>query len=169
MASTRMLAFRSGCVSTTQWEADMTITPITNTGGNTFPQGPQGVDIKQRMQPVADLFHESSDQLMSELQSGKSLAELAQEKGVSQQDLLNAVKQGLTTNAPAGTDPSKLDAIANQIINHVPGKGGAHGHHHHHGGGSSTSSTSSTNSNLIVNGVSDPNSTNSVSGFDTLA
>jgi hypothetical protein len=143
----------------------MTITPITNTGGNNFPQGPQGVDIKQRMQPVADLFHESSDQLMSELQSGKSLAQIAQEKGVSQSDLLNAVKQGLTTNAPAGTDPSKLDAIANQIINHTPGKG-AHGHHHH--GGGSTNSTSSSG-NLTINGVSDTNSTNSVSGFDTLA
>jgi hypothetical protein len=146
----------------------MTITPITNTGGNNFPQGPQGVDIKQRMQPVADLFHESSDQLMSELQSGKSLAQIAQEKGVSRDDLLSAVKQGLTANAPAGADPSKLDAIANQIVDHTPGQR-THGHHHHHGSGS-TSSTSSTNSNgLNVGGVSDPNSTNSVAGFDTLA
>jgi hypothetical protein len=148
----------------------MTISPITNAGANTFPQATQGVDIKQRMQPVADLFHESSDQLMSELQSGKSLAQIAQEKGVSRDDLLNAVKQGLSTNAPAGADSSKLDAIANQIVDHTPGQGAQGHHHHHHHGGSSTSGTSSTNSaGTTVLSMGDQNSTNAISGFDTLA
>jgi hypothetical protein len=78
--------------------------------------------------PVAQLFGESSDQLMSELQSGKtSLSDLAQQKGISSSDLVAAIKQGLQQTAanggPAWSD-TQLTNIANRIANHK------HGHHH---------------------------------------
>jgi lambda repressor-like predicted transcriptional regulator len=73
--------------------------------------------------------------VQSALQGGTSLAALATQKGVSQDSLLTAIKDGLTqaggVQAATGTS---LDTAAQQIANRVPGQGGGH-HHHHHGGG----------------------------------
>src|SRR5690348_5146620 len=137
----------------------MTIAPIGNQPAGNLLGSTQGVDFKQRMQPVADLFKMSSDDLMSELKSGKSLADIAQEKGVSRDDLINAVKQGLSQNG--NVDESKLDEIANRIVDHKPGAHGAHGHHHHH----QNDSTGDTNNSTI--GVQP--FTPSTTGVDTLA
>src|SRR5882762_9383434 len=90
-------------------EAAMTISPI---GASNPSAALDPTAFRTRMQqalaPVAQLFGESSDQLMSELDSGKtSLSALASQKGVSQTDLLNAIKSGLQqTAAPNGTAPS---------------------------------------------------------------
>jgi hypothetical protein len=138
-------------------EADMTIAPIGNQPAGALLGSTPGIDFKQRMQPVADLFKMSSDDLMSELKSGKSLADIAQEKGVSRDDLINAVKQGLSQNG--NVDASKLDEIANRIVDHKPGAHGAHGHHHHHGGGNSTDPDNSVQ----------PYTPNTTAGVDTLA
>jgi len=87
--------------------------------------------MEQTFAPVAKLFNESTDQLESELQtSGTSLSALAQQKGISQDDLLSAIKQGLQSSSTNGASPlsdSQLTTIANRIANHVHG-----GHHHHH-------------------------------------
>ena len=85
--------------------------------------------MEQALTPVAQLFNETPDQLMSELQSGHtSLADLAQSKGVSQDDLVAAVKQGLTSTTGASPlSDSQLTNIAHRIANHRHG-----GHHHHH-------------------------------------
>jgi len=103
----------------------------------TNPTQPLDATFQSRMQqalaPVASLFGETPDQLMSELNSGNtSLSALAAQKGVSQTDLVNAIKQGLQSTAPAnGQAPSdtQLTNIANRIANH------RHGGHHHHGAG----------------------------------
>jgi lambda repressor-like predicted transcriptional regulator len=110
----------------------MTISPITNQSVGSTGAPP---DPKQRLQSVADLFHMSTDDLTSELKTGKSLADIAKEKGVSRDDLVNTIKQDIQKNAPAGTtiDASKLDEAVNNIVDHKGGPEGAHhGHHHHH-------------------------------------
>jgi hypothetical protein len=113
----------------------MTVTGISGTTPNQpIDQQPWAARFQQGMAPVAQLFGESPDQLMSELNSGQtSLSALAQQKGISQTDLVNAIKSGLQQSAPNGganMSDSQLTNIANRIANHKH-----HGHHHHHGGG----------------------------------
>ncbi len=88
--------------------------------------------MQQALGPVAQLFGESAQQLMSDLQSGKtSLSALAQSKGISQTDLVNAIKQGLQQSSANGgpqLSDTQLTNLANTIANRV------HGGHHHRGG-----------------------------------
>jgi hypothetical protein len=85
----------------------------------------------------------SQTQLQSQLQSGKSLAQIASAAGVSSDQLNSTITTALQqSNLPAGTD---IASLATKMANHVPG------HHHHHGGAPSataatTDSTSSTSS-----------------------
>jgi len=121
----------------------MTVNPIGISNPNQ-PYDPTSMQtrMQQALTPVAQLFGESSDQLMSELQSGHtSLSALAASKGISQTDLVNAIKSGLQQSAPNGTTLSdtQLTNIANRIANHKHG-----GHHHHGGGGGGVSATSSS-------------------------
>jgi hypothetical protein len=123
----------------------MTISPITNplVAGAGLDPASQPSNNQSPLQSVADLFHMSTADLMSELKSGKSLADVAKEKGVSTTDLANTIKQDIENKAPANAnvDPAKLDAVVNKLINQKGGPGGAHRHHHHGGGGVSSSGT----------------------------
>ncbi len=106
----------------------------------TAAQSPDQAAFQQRMQqmhktmaPVAQLFGETPQQLMQDLQSGStSLSALAQSKGVSQSDLLAAIEQGLQQSGGKASSLSsaQLDAVAGMIANRT------HGAHHHHGGAS---------------------------------
>ena len=60
------------------------------------------------MQPVADLLGVSTDDLANEVKDGKSLSDVANEKNVSRDDLLAAIKQGLQQADGTSTD-SLLD------------------------------------------------------------
>jgi hypothetical protein len=126
----------------------MTISGITSA---TQVQASGGVDpsswltqMQQTLGPVAQLFGESTQQLINDLQTGKtSLSQLAQSKGISQTDLLNAIEQGLQQSSANGGQPlsdTQAANLATMIANRVHG-----GHHHHGGHGGATSSTSSTN------------------------
>src|SRR5262249_20260313 len=114
----------------TSEEASMNVNGV---GGALPSQGPDQSVFQSRMKsafaPVAQLFGETTDQLMSELQSGQtSLSDLAQQKGVSQNDLIDAIKRGLQSASANGTSAlsdSQLTNLANRIANHK------HGHHHH--------------------------------------
>jgi hypothetical protein len=79
----------------------MSITPIGNQG--VWNVGQQSV---QRHHPsftnTASLLGLSSTDLTSQLQSGTTLGELAQQKGVSSSDLLASVEKDLQANAPQG-------------------------------------------------------------------
>jgi hypothetical protein len=107
---------------------------INSVGGGVQPQQADNSVFQSRMQqafaPVAQLFGESSDQLMSELQSGNtSLTDLAKAKGISQDDLVNAIKQGISQTQSSGNgalslSDTQLTNIATRIANHK------HGHHH---------------------------------------
>jgi hypothetical protein len=110
---------------------------VTSIGAASQPLQPQRGDLRSRteqaMGSVAQLFGESSDQLVNELSSGRtSLSELAKSKGISQADLTNAIHQGLQqASGSSGTKLSdtQLTNLTNRIANHV------HGGHHHHAGG----------------------------------
>jgi lambda repressor-like predicted transcriptional regulator len=78
-----------------------------------------------RLQPpsfsdTAQLLGISSQQLQSDLQSGTTLSSLAQQKGVSSNDLLASVEQDLQANAPQGASSlssSQLQQMASKLIN----------------------------------------------------
>ena len=117
----------------------MTVGAISNTAlldpSQTVGASSWQTRMQQALGPVAQLFGESAQQLMSDLQSGKtSLSALAQSKGISQTDLINAIKQGLQQSSANGgpqLSDSQLTNLANTIANRV------HGGHHHGGGGMS--------------------------------
>jgi hypothetical protein len=98
--------------------------------------------IASTLGPVAQLFGESTSQLEGELQtSGTSLSSLAQQKGVSQSDLVSAIQQGLQSAASANgqaLSSTQIANIANRIANHVHG-----GHHHHRSQSNDSTSTAS--------------------------
>ena len=130
----------------------MTVGAISNTAildpSQTVGASSWQTRMQQALGPVAQLFGESAQQLMSDLQSGKtSLSALAKEKGISQTDLLNAIKQGLqqsSANGGSQLSDTQLTNLANTIANRV------HGGHHHHGaamsgiGGASNANTTGT-------------------------
>ncbi len=86
----------------------------------------------QALAPVATLFKESTDELESELKTkGVSLGTLAEQKGVSKTDLVDAIKQSLQQKFAgdgANLSDTQLTNMANRIADH---KRGQHGHHRH--------------------------------------
>jgi hypothetical protein len=78
---------------------------------------------------VADLLGTTTDDLITSLQDGQSLSDLAAAKAISRDDLLATIKQGLQTNQLPG-QATDLDALAGKVADR---KGT--GTHRHHGGG----------------------------------
>jgi hypothetical protein len=116
---------------------------------------------QQVLQPVAQLLGTTSQDLMSQMQSGTTLSDIASKQGVSQSDLINAIEQGLQSASPPGSTSAQssqsLTTIATGIANGTA-KVGQH-HHHHHGAGSISSSLMS----MGVDGTSDDDSDTSTS------
>ena len=69
----------------------------------------------------------SVQDLRSALDSGQSLADVAQQRGVSRDDLVTAVAQGIQAAPPTGTP---APAAATELAQHVVDR--HHGGHHHH-------------------------------------
>jgi hypothetical protein len=84
--------------------------------------------MRQRMDKVFDAVAKklniSTDDLKSQLKSGKSLTEVAADKGLAKDDLLATIKDAIGSDTPAG---ASVDDLALRIADR---KGG---HHHHHG------------------------------------
>jgi hypothetical protein len=129
----------------------MTISPINQNQLDPTIQTSQDAyrnRMDQAFAPVAQLFNETPEQLMNELHSGTSLADLAQSKGISQDDLVAAIKQGLQSSSTSAStlSDSQLTNLANRIANH-------HHHGHHHGGQSqqvSSNSMSASSASLNI-------------------
>ena len=77
---------------------------------------------------VADLLGTTTDDVITSLQGGESLNDLASAKGVSRDDLLATIKQGHQSGTGQATD---LDAMSAKLA----GRKGLGTHRHHHGGG----------------------------------
>lgn len=57
---------------------------------------------------VSSLLGSSVEDLQSELSSGKSLNDIADKKGVSHDDLVEALRAGMPADAPTGVDPTHV-------------------------------------------------------------
>jgi uncharacterized protein YidB (DUF937 family) len=70
---------------------------------------------------LADLLGMSADDLTQQLGSGKSLNDLADEQGVSHDDLITTIKQGLPADTANGAENSteNTDSIAEKIAGTV--------------------------------------------------
>lgn len=84
--------------------------------------------------------------LQSDLQSGQSLAQIAQKQGVSADDLTSAISQALQQSAGSNgmsLSPDAAQQIAQTAVNRT---GGGHHHHHHPQQTQSTDDSSSSSS-----------------------
>jgi hypothetical protein len=142
------------------------VRPMTMSGASRVG-GPGSADRMQgALSATANLFGMSTDQLVSAVQGGRSLSSLAASKGVSQSDLLNAIKQGIQNATPqgaSGPSASQLDTIASRIANHTGGR--VHHHHHGHGG----QAASAVNGATSTSGSTSTSSSDGTSGFSALA
>lgn len=76
-----------------------------------------------QMNEVAKLLGLSSSELRSELQSGKTLSELASEKGISNESLLKTIETSLSAHKPTGApalSSTELTQMASNIANGTP-------------------------------------------------
>jgi hypothetical protein len=82
---------------------------------------------------VADSFGMSTSDLMQQLKGGSSMADIAQSKGITKDQLVQTIASALPQGAGVNAD-----SIAEKIADHKRGDGkgvsGVHGHHHHHHG-----------------------------------
>jgi hypothetical protein len=98
-----------------------------------------------QMTEVAKLLGLSPSELTSELQTGKTLSELASKKGVSSTDLIKTIEGELTAHKPEGApapSSTQLTQIAASIANGTPPPpppGGFGGHNSTSGSQSSPS------------------------------
>jgi AraC-like DNA-binding protein len=82
------------------------------------------------MDTTAQALGLSSDDLQSQLKSGKTLNDIASAQGVSSDDLLKALKSDLEANKPADAPTLSDDQLTEMASNIAAGKGpkGPHGH-----------------------------------------
>jgi hypothetical protein len=128
-------------------------------------QPPLGGSNPPGLQTLATDLGVSTSDLQTARASGQSLADFATSKGISQDTLLAAVKDSITTNAPAGApalSTDQLNAMATDMVNRKPGSGGGGHHHHHHGGGGVQMPDSS-----LLSALSGASSTDGTSSTDT--
>lgn len=99
----------------------------------------RGAHRAERLAAVATALGMTVDEVRSGLRSGKSLAKLAQEEGVSRAKLLAAIKAGIQAEAKAHgrtVTAAELDAAAARMADATgPGMRGGHGRHGHGGFG----------------------------------
>ncbi len=119
--------------------------------GTSFLAGAQGVGLPQPgefRQAILDSASQAlgmtTQDIQTALQGGQSLADLAQQKGVSSDDLVTAIAGGL--QQLAGSDATQ---VAQKIASHKGGFGG-HRHHHHAAGGSAPNASSASSSPFQV-------------------
>lgn len=115
-----------------------------------------GADRRQPPKPpsmdhTADLLGLSASELEDARKQGKSLADLAKEKGVSTDDLTAAVTQDLQANKPEGAPELSADQLSQMATDIISGKG-PHGHGHH---GPPPTGTDSDTDSTVAQNVSD--------------
>jgi hypothetical protein len=102
---------------------------VTPTSGPSAPP----THMNGTLDGIASALGLGTDALRSQLQAGTSLADVAQQQGVSRSDLLKVIEnQVQTRRASAGQDPVDATTL-NRIANRAIDRGGRTHHHHHHG------------------------------------
>ena len=130
---------------------------VNSIGGSNVQFDPSGFQRHPLppMQNTADLLGLSTDDLTTAEQSGTTLSALAAQKGVSQDDLVDAITADLKANAPQGAPALSDDQLTKMASDIADGKRPHHaGHRHHHAEGS-TSSTQSDRSQQNLTSLAD--------------
>ena len=129
------------------------------------PQQPPSLDN------TAKLLGTTADDLRGQLQSGKTLDDLASAKGVSSSDLINAVKSDLQANKPAGAPDLSDDQLTRMATDVAAGKGPgrAHGHHHHHAAAAAGAADDTQTADAKLQGLADSLGVNQSDLADALA
>ncbi len=115
---------------------NMTIGSISNTSSAAGVQSTNNRHHKQMsMDNTAEALGLSTDDLKTQLKSGKTLNDIAKAQGVSSDDLTAALKKDLTANKPANAPELSDDQLTEMATNIAAGKGpkGPHGHGGHGG------------------------------------
>jgi hypothetical protein len=100
---------------------------------------------------TAELLGVSTDDLEQTRKSGKTLSDLAAEKGVSKDDLVKSISEDLKADKPDGApalSDTQLTQMATNIADGVRPQGGPGGAGHHHGHGHGGGDGDSSQSNL---------------------
>jgi lambda repressor-like predicted transcriptional regulator len=122
------------------------VNPIGGTSGVAALGASQPVDRSTMMANVAKLLGMSVSDLKSKLDSGSSLSDVAKQRGVSQDQLLQTIQSSLKAQDPNAV-ASSLNVAAQRIA-------ARHGHHGHHGGGSvTTPAAAGTSSTTTLNSL----------------
>jgi hypothetical protein len=119
--------------------------PVTGTERRQPPKPPS-------MDNTADLLGLSASEIQEAQKQGKTLADLAKEKGVSTDDLTAAVTKDLQADKPEGAPELSVDQLNQMATDIVNGKG-PHGHGHH--GPPPVSSDDSDPDSTVAQNVSD--------------
>ena len=106
--------------------------------------------MKKVMASVADLFGMSADEMKAEQKDGKTLEDIAKEKGISTDDLKSTLTKALKENAPADA-PAEADFA--QMATEIASGKGPGGHHGH--GGPPPARADSDGSNSATSSLSD--------------
>ncbi|MFN8110097.1 MAG: hypothetical protein U0Y82_09690 [Thermoleophilia bacterium] len=100
-------------------------------GGTTPPSG-EGMHRGGGPQKLAQALGVSTQDLQQARRAGTTLADFAKTTGISQDDLLKAVKSTISDRAQGSGAPAlsddQLTKMATDMINRVPGQGGPGGH-----------------------------------------
>jgi lambda repressor-like predicted transcriptional regulator len=121
------------------------VNPIGGTSGVAALGASQPVDRSTMMANVAKLLGMSVSDLKSKLESGSSLSDVAKQRGVSQDQLLQTIQSSLKAQDPNAV-ASSLNVAAQRIA-------ARHGHHGHHGGGGPTPAAAGTSSTTTLNSL----------------
>jgi hypothetical protein len=84
------------------------------------------------MENTAALLGMSTDDLTTAEQAGTTLSAIAAQKGVSKDDLVNAIASDLKTDAPQGAPTLSDDQLTQMATNIADGKRPHRAGHHHH-------------------------------------
>jgi uncharacterized protein YidB (DUF937 family) len=100
------------------------------------------------MTNTAELLGMSTDDLEQARKSGTTLADLAAQKGVSKDDLVNSIVSDLKANKPDGAPELSDTQLTTMATNIADGKRPHHGHGHGHGQQPTQAPANRANDNL---------------------
>jgi len=110
------------------WQPPTEVTGITPT---TMASPPPTAYLQGTLSGVASMLSMSPTDLRAALKQGSSIADLAQQKGVSRDSIVQYIEQQVqqqrSSQGQQPVDAATLDRVVNKAVDRH-----RHGHHHHH-------------------------------------
>jgi hypothetical protein len=128
------------------------VAPIAGTTPTTMTSPPPSPHLDGTLDGIAGMLSMSPAALRSALKQGSSITDLAQQQGVSRDDLVKSVESQIQQRRQADgqqpLDQTALDHMVNRAFDRHRG-----GHHHHQHATSATSSTQTDQSTAATGGI----------------